>query len=59
MTERIFFNLSENQPNLSEEFVPQALLAPFIPVELLAQISLGLGPDDEPIAHFLREVMRA
>lgn len=59
LAQRILLNLAQEGPNLGEELITQALLALFIPIELLGQISFRLRPDDKPIAHFLREVMRA
>jgi hypothetical protein len=58
-THGIFFDLSKNCSNFSEEFVTQSWFALFVPVELPGHISFRFRPNDEPVAHFLREVTRA
>jgi hypothetical protein len=52
-------NIAKGSLNLSEKLLAQAGLPFFVPVESLGHVRLGFWPDDNPMAHFRREVMRA
>src|SRR5437773_286205 len=53
------FNLHQNRADFIEEFIAQTLFALLVPIELLRQVRLRLWPDNELIAHPLRDVTRA
>jgi hypothetical protein len=59
MMERISGDGVESGVDFSKKFAPKAGLTLFVPVESLHHVGLGFGPDEDAMAHFRREMMRA
>lgn len=59
MMERMVGNGSKGGVDFGEEFVTESGLAFFVPIESLRHVGLGFRTNDEAVAHFRREMMRA
>lgn len=59
MMEGILSDGSKHRLHFGEEFVTETGLAFFVPVKSLRQVGFGFWTNDEAVAHFRRETMRA
>lgn len=57
--ERVFGEDAKGGMDFSEELVSEGGLTVFVPIEGFGHVGLRLGSDDEAVAHFRRDMIRA
>ncbi len=55
---RVLGERAESGVNFHEKLVTESRLTALVPIEGFRHLGLRLGPDDEAVTHFRRDVMR-